>query len=85
MRKQAQLAAQRDDLGGQFASLARVDVVPGQAQILAHFTPYGSLDLGHGNHRLILRPEAQMRGVDMDSVIDGLSQSVPVPGTKPGS
>jgi MoxR-like ATPase len=35
------------------------------------------------NHRLILRPEAQMRGVDMASVIEGLSQSVPVPGTKP--
>ena len=35
------------------------------------------------NHRLILRPEAQMRGVDMDAVITGLSQSVPVPGTKP--
>ncbi len=37
------------------------------------------------NHRLILRPEAQMRGVDMAAVIDGLSQSVPVPGTKPVS
>ncbi len=37
------------------------------------------------NHRLILRPEAQMRGVDMSAVIDGLSASVPVPGLKPGS
>jgi hypothetical protein len=37
------------------------------------------------NHRLILRPEAQMRGVDMTSVIAGLSASVPVPGLKPGS
>jgi MoxR-like ATPase len=36
------------------------------------------------NHRLILRPEAQMRGVDMTSVVENLSQSVPVPGTKPG-
>ncbi len=35
------------------------------------------------NHRLILRPEAQMRGVDMEGVIEGLGQSVPVPGTKP--
>jgi len=35
------------------------------------------------NHRLILRPEAQMRGVDMAGVIDGLSQTVPVPGLKP--
>ena len=35
------------------------------------------------NHRLILRPEAQMRGVAMDKVIDGLADSVPVPGTKP--
>jgi MoxR-like ATPase len=35
------------------------------------------------NHRLILRPEAQMRGVDMSTVIEGLSESVPVPGLKP--
>jgi MoxR-like ATPase len=35
------------------------------------------------NHRLILRPEAQMRGIVMSSVIDGLSQSVPVPGLRP--
>jgi len=35
------------------------------------------------NHRLILRPEAQMRGVAMDKVIDGLADSVPVPGTRP--
>jgi MoxR-like ATPase len=35
------------------------------------------------NHRLILRPEAQMRGVDMADVVAGLSQSVPVPGLDP--
>jgi len=35
------------------------------------------------NHRLILRPEAQMRGIDMSAVIDGLRQSVPVPGLRP--
>ncbi len=33
------------------------------------------------NHRLILRPEAQMRGVTIDEVIDGVGQGVPVPGT----
>ncbi len=32
------------------------------------------------NHRLILRPEAQMRGLVMDDVIDNLMGSVPVPG-----
>ena len=35
------------------------------------------------NHRLILRPEAQMRGVEMGTVIRGLGNSVPVPGLKP--
>jgi MoxR-like ATPase len=35
------------------------------------------------NHRLILRPEAQMRGVEMGAVIRGLGNSVPVPGLKP--
>ena len=34
------------------------------------------------NHRLILRPEAQMRGVTINQVLDGLSQTVPVPGTR---
>ena len=34
------------------------------------------------NHRLILRPEAQMRGVTIDQVLSGLSQTVPVPGTR---
>ena len=34
------------------------------------------------NHRLILRPEAQMRGVNVDDVIAGLMEGVPVPGTK---
>ena len=34
------------------------------------------------NHRLILRPEAQMRGVTIDQVLEGLSQTVPVPGTR---
>ncbi|MDJ0961874.1 MAG: MoxR family ATPase [Acidimicrobiia bacterium] len=34
------------------------------------------------NHRFILRPEAQMRGVGVTEVIDGLSHAVPVPGTR---
>lgn len=34
------------------------------------------------NHRLILLPEAQMRGVTMDSVIAGITAGVPVPGTR---
>ena len=33
------------------------------------------------NHRLILRPEAQMRGVAVDDVIAGLAEGVVVPGT----
>jgi MoxR-like ATPase len=33
------------------------------------------------NHRLILRPEAQMRGVTIPDVIAGISAGVPVPGT----
>ena len=37
------------------------------------------------NHRLILRPEAQMRGVTVDQVLEGVAQTVPVPGTKDGS
>ena len=35
------------------------------------------------NHRLILRPEAQMRGVTVDDVVAGLAEGVAVPGTKP--
>ena len=34
------------------------------------------------NHRLILLPEAQMRGVTVDSVIAGIAAGVPVPGTR---
>ena len=34
------------------------------------------------NHRLILRPEAQMRGVTIDEVVAGLGRGVVVPGTK---
>jgi MoxR-like ATPase len=34
------------------------------------------------NHRLILRPEAQMRGITVDDVIAGLAEGVAVPGTK---
>jgi MoxR-like ATPase len=34
------------------------------------------------NHRLILRPEAQMRGVTIPDVIAGIGAGVPVPGTK---
>ena len=34
------------------------------------------------NHRLIVRPEAQMRGVTTDTVIAEVMASVPVPGTR---
>ena len=34
------------------------------------------------NHRLILLPEAQMRGVSVDLVISGIASGVPVPGTR---
>ena len=34
------------------------------------------------NHRLILLPEAQMRGVSIESVIAGIAAGVPVPGTR---
>ncbi len=34
------------------------------------------------NHRLILLPEAEMRGVTVDSVIAGITAGVPVPGTR---
>jgi len=33
-------------------------------------------------HRLILRPEAQMRGLTVDQILDGIMQTVPVPGTR---
>ncbi len=36
------------------------------------------------NHRLILRPEAQMRGVTISQVLEGIAQAVPVPGTRAG-
>jgi MoxR-like ATPase len=32
------------------------------------------------SHRLILRPEAQMRGVEIDKILQALGQGVPVPG-----
>jgi MoxR-like ATPase len=35
-------------------------------------------------HRLILRPEAQMRGVEIEDIIDGITHSVEVPGTRVG-
>ncbi len=34
------------------------------------------------NHRLILLPEAQMRGVSIELVISGIASGVPVPGTR---
>jgi MoxR-like ATPase len=34
------------------------------------------------NHRLIVRPEAQMRGVGVDQILEGVSKSVAVPGTR---
>ncbi len=36
------------------------------------------------NHRLILRPEAQMRGVSIEKVLENIAQSVPVPGATGG-
>lgn len=33
-------------------------------------------------HRLILRPEAQMRGAVLEDIVDGIAQGVPVPGTR---
>jgi MoxR-like ATPase len=33
-------------------------------------------------HRMILRPEAQMRGVTIADVVNGVAASVPVPGTR---
>ena len=34
------------------------------------------------NHRLIVRPEAQMRGVTVHQILDGVATTVPVPGTR---
>jgi MoxR-like ATPase len=34
------------------------------------------------NHRLIMRPEAQMRGVTIDKILEGVIGTVPVPGTR---
>jgi MoxR-like ATPase len=36
-------------------------------------------------HRLILRPEAQMRGSSLEDIVDGIAQGVPVPGTRVGT
>ena len=34
------------------------------------------------NHRLIVRPEAQMRGVGVAQILEAVSNTVPVPGTR---
>ena len=34
------------------------------------------------NHRLIVQPEAQMRGVGVDQILEGVANSVAVPGTR---
>jgi MoxR-like ATPase len=34
------------------------------------------------NHRLIVRPEAQMRGVGVDEILERVANTVPVPGTR---
>jgi MoxR-like ATPase len=34
------------------------------------------------NHRLIMRPEAQMRGASILDILDGIDATVPVPGTR---
>ena len=36
-------------------------------------------------HRLALRPEAQMRGTDMESVVSSVIGSLDVPGTRTGT
>ncbi|NQV05896.1 MoxR family ATPase, partial [bacterium] len=36
-------------------------------------------------HRLILRPEAQMRGASLDDIVEGIAAGVPVPGTRVGA
>jgi MoxR-like ATPase len=33
-------------------------------------------------HRMILRPEAQMRGASVEEIIEGIAHGVPVPGTR---
>jgi MoxR-like ATPase len=33
-------------------------------------------------HRMILRPEAQMRGASVEEIIQGIAHGVPVPGTR---
>ncbi len=35
-------------------------------------------------HRLIMRPEVQMRGTSMEEIVDGIVSGVPVPGTRVG-
>ena len=37
------------------------------------------------NHRMILRPEAQMRGVTIPEVVDGIREGIAVPGTRVGA
>ena len=32
-------------------------------------------------HRMILRPEAQMRGITLGQVVDSIAAGVPVPGS----
>ena len=34
------------------------------------------------NHRMIMRPEAQMRGAHVPEILDGIAGTVPVPGTR---
>jgi MoxR-like ATPase len=33
-------------------------------------------------HRMILRPEAQMRGASVEEIIEGIAHAIPVPGTR---
>ncbi len=33
-------------------------------------------------HRMVLRPEAQMRGTTVDQILEGITQGMPVPGTR---
>jgi MoxR-like ATPase len=55
------------------ASVGRSYVVPDDVKTLAPIVL---------EHRLVLSPEAQMRGVEASEVVHGVLESVPIPGTR---
>jgi MoxR-like ATPase len=55
------------------ASIGRCDVVPDDVKTLVPIVL---------EHRIVLSPEAQMRGVEPSEVIRGVLDSVPIPGTR---